>query len=92
MARKCPECREPMVPVSSAGKPDPEGGYLACPRALAENTPAAFSESYKRRSHREPRLFESYAHARARRAAAKKAQLALLPEEAGRKPQKRMEQ
>lgn len=90
MARKCPECRVPMVPVDSTGRPDPEGGYLACPKALEEF--ADLDAGMARRPfHRRPTIYETFAHAKERREAAEAAQPALFAEDVGRGRRSRME-
>lgn len=67
--RKCSECSHDMIECDRTGRPAAGGGYLVCALALREHDPAEFQKPYQQRTHREARIEELPATARARRAA-----------------------
>jgi len=49
---RCPTCGTDLVAVNRRGKPDPDGDYLACPRALDEHRVEEFNRPYRPRAHK----------------------------------------
>lgn len=76
-ARTCHTCGSELVECDAKGASCSGGGYLVCPRALEEHAPDAFLGPHEQRRHRDARVVESAAHARARRRAQREAQLTL---------------
>lgn len=86
--RRCTDCGTELVPCDQHGRPEKNGGgdFLVCPRAAGDFERAEGTGVYYRRPgarHREVRIEVPGDSRKARKAAAKRAQLDLLEPGAG---------